>query len=93
MHRECRGPFPRHQLQRKPTVSDPDMHLRDARAVIHVGIATPGGGENVPSIPGVCAILNDTYLARGPCLVSMCPRAKESKIKLILLYDLSELRP
>ena len=25
------------------------------------------GGENVPGIPGACAISNFTYLARGPC--------------------------
>ena len=27
---------------------------------------THGGGENVPGIPGACAIRNFTYLARGP---------------------------
>ena len=38
-----------------------------ARAVMHVGIANPGGGENVPGIPGACETRNITYLARGPC--------------------------
>ena len=33
------GTFPRHQLKRKPLVTDPDM--RHARAVMHVGIANP----------------------------------------------------
>ena len=34
--------FPRHRLQRKPLVSDPDMHHGTcARAVMHVGIANP----------------------------------------------------
>ena len=31
-----------------------------------------GGGENVPGIPGACANLNLTYLARGP-LGYTCP--------------------
>ena len=26
-HLECRQPLPRHPLQRKPLVSDPDMHV------------------------------------------------------------------
>ena len=39
MHRECQEHFPRHQLQRKLLVSDHGMH--DARAVMHVGIASP----------------------------------------------------
>ena len=48
-------------------------HVRDARAVMHVGIANQrfplklGGGENVPGIPGACATRNFTYLVRGPC--------------------------
>ena len=29
--------------------------MRDTRAVIHVGIAYPRVGENVPTIPGECA--------------------------------------
>ena len=37
MHRECWERFPRHWLQRKPLVSDPDIH----HAVMHVGIANP----------------------------------------------------
>ena len=43
------------------------------RRVTHVpwsmsGSLTHGGGENVPDIPGACATLNFTYLARGPCV-------------------------
>ena len=63
--------FPRHRLQRKPLVSDPDMH--HGTCVTHVpwcmsGSLTRGGGENVPGIPGACANLNLTYLARGPLI-------------------------
>ena len=62
--------FLRHRHQRKPLVSDPDMH--HGTCVTHVpwcmsGSLTRGGGENVPGIPGACANLNFTYLARGPC--------------------------
>ena len=48
-------------------------HVRDARAVMHAGIANwrfplkSAGGENVPGIPGACATHNFTYLVRGPC--------------------------
>ena len=53
--------FPRHRLQRKPLVSNPDMH--HGTCVTHVpwcmsGSLTRGGGENVPGIPGACANLN-----------------------------------
>ena len=52
--------LPRHRLQRKPLVSDPDMH--HGTCVTHVpccmsGSFTRGGGENVPGIPGACANL------------------------------------
>ena len=70
--------FPRLRLQRKPLVSDPDMH--HGTCVTHVpwcmsGSLNRGGGENVPGIPGTCANRNLTYLARGPWLfetVSKC---------------------
>ena len=63
------GTFPCHQLQRKPLVSDPGMH--HGTCVTHVpwcvsGSLNCGGEENVPTIPGVCATHNFTYLARGP---------------------------
>ena len=69
MRRECRARFPRHRLQRRPLVCDPGMH--HDTCVTHVswcmsGSLTRGGGENVPGIPGACAIRNVTYLARGP---------------------------
>ena len=62
--------FPHRRLQRKPLVSDPDIH--HGTCVTHVpwcmsGSLTRGGGENVPGIPGACATQNFTYLARGPC--------------------------
>ena len=69
MRRECWERFPRHWLQMKPLVSDPDMHL--GTCVTHVpwrmsGSLTHGVGENVPGIPGACATRNFTYPARGP---------------------------
>ena len=50
---------PRHWLHRKTLVSDPDMH--HGTCVTHVpwcmsGSLTRGGGENVPGIPGACAV-------------------------------------
>ena len=44
---------------------------RDARAVMHVGIANRGGGKNVPGIPGTCTTRNLTYLERGPCPIHL----------------------
>ena len=41
--------FPRHQLQRKPLVSD--LGMRDARAVIHVGIANPAHALTAIYVP------------------------------------------
>ena len=69
MRRECRERFPRHRIQRKPLVSDPDMHR--GTCVTHVpwcmsGSLTRSGGENVPGIPGAWANRNFTYLVRGP---------------------------
>ena len=69
MRRECRERFPRHRLQRKPLVSDPDLH--HGTCVTHVpqcmsGLLTRGGAENVSGIPGACATRNFTYLVRGP---------------------------
>ena len=48
MRRECRERSPRHRLQRKPLVNDPDMH--HGTCVTHVswcmsGSLTSGGGE------------------------------------------------
>ena len=45
------------------------QHVRHARVVMHVGIAKPRwvvGWGDVPGIPGACATLKFTYLARGP---------------------------
>ena len=69
MHRECRERFPRHRLQRKPSVNDPGMH--HGTCLTHVpwcmsGSLTHGGGEKVPGITGGCATSNFTYLVRGP---------------------------
>ena len=68
MRRECREPFSRHRLQKKPLVSVPGKH--HGTCVTHVpwcisGSLTCGGGENVPDIPGACATRNFTYLVKG----------------------------
>ena len=72
MRRECRERFHRHRLQRKPLVSDPDMH--HGTCATHVpwcmsGSLTRDGVENIPGIPGACATPNFTYLARGPWIL------------------------
>ena len=47
-------------------------HVRDARVVMHAGIANScfplnsAAGGNVPGIPGACATRDFTYLVRGP---------------------------
>ena len=69
MRRECRERFPRHQLQRKPRVSDPGMY--HGTCVTHVpwymlGSLTRSSGENVPGIPCAYATRNFMYLVRGP---------------------------
>ena len=61
--------FPRHWRQRKPLVSDPDMH--HGTCVTHVpwcmsGSLTRGGGENISGIPGACATRKFTYQVGGP---------------------------
>ena len=65
----CRERIRRHQLERKPLVSDPGMHY--GTCMTHVpwcmsGSLTRCAGENVPGIAGRCATLNFTHLARGP---------------------------
>ena len=69
MRRKCRERFPRHRLQRKPLVSDPDMH--HGTCVTHVPWCMSvslnrSSRENVPGIPGACATRSFSYLARGP---------------------------
>ena len=69
MRRECWARFLRHRLQRKPLVTDPNMH--HDTCVTHVpwcmsGSLTRAGGENVPGILGACATRNFTFLAIGP---------------------------
>ena len=69
MRRECRERFPRHRLQRKPLINDPDIHHGTCMTQVPwcmSGSLTRGGGENVPGIPGACATHNFTYLAKGP---------------------------
>ena len=84
MRRECRERFLRHQLQRKPLVSDPGMH--HSTCVTHVpwcmsGSLTRGGGETVPGIPGACATLKFTYLARSPLWWWRCDVHSKKNIK------------
>ena len=67
--------FPRRRFQRKPLVSDPDMH--HGMCVTHVpwcmsGSLTCGNGENVPGIPGACApgilrIWQEAHTASSTC--------------------------
>ena len=64
MRWECRERFPCHRLQRKPLVSDPDMH--HGMCTAHVpwcmsGSLTPGGGENVPGIPAILCIWQEAH--------------------------------
>ena len=60
--------FFRRRLQMKPLISDPGMHHGTCaiHVVIHVRIANPRWGKNVPGIPGACAARNCTYLVGGP---------------------------
>ena len=59
MRRECWERFPPSPIlkatagKRSRHVS---RHVRDARAVMHVGIAYPRWRENVPGIPDACAL-------------------------------------
>ena len=66
---ECRERFPRHQLQRKPLVSDLGMH--HDTCVTHVswcmsGSLTRSGRENVPGIPGACTTRNFCVSGKRP---------------------------
>ena len=68
MRREYRERFSCHRRQRKPLVSDPDMHHG---TYTHVSWSMSGslirdGGENVPGVPRAYTTRNFTYLARGP---------------------------
>ena len=99
---------PCRRFQRKPRVSDPDMH--HGTCVTHVswcisGSLTRGGGENVPGIPGACATHNFTYLTRGPLsktttVVRYFPRHSKRKrswhISIhhfpLVIYELRTLR-
>ena len=65
----ARNVFPATDFKGNPLVSDSGMH--HGTCVTHVpwcmsGSLTGGGGGNVPGIPGACATLHFTYLARGP---------------------------
>ena len=63
--------LPRGRLQRKPLVSDPGMqslHVRDARAVMHVGIAYPWWRGKRSRHSRRMRTRNFTYLARGPLI-------------------------
>ena len=75
--------FPTRRLQRKPLVSDTDMH--HGTCVTHVpwclsGSLTCDGGENVPGIPGACA----------PTILRIWQEAHEGRCyKEVRLYLLS----
>ena len=83
--------FPTTDFQRKPLVSDPDMHY--GMFVTHVswcmsGSLTHDGGENVPGISSACTTLNFTFLARGPC---QRDQNKPDKINNIMVCQTSHL--
>ena len=64
---ECRERFPRRRLQRKPLVSDPDMHHGTCVTPWCMsGSLTRGGRQNVPIMQGSCTTSNFAYLERGP---------------------------
>ena len=67
MHRECRGRFPRHRLQRKPLVNDPGVHH-----VMHVGIANPRWRGKRSGIHDTSATRNFMYLVRGLYRMTFC---------------------
>ena len=75
MRRKCRDVFLATAGKRSRHAS---RHVRDARAVMHAGIANlrfplkSAGWENVPGIPGACTTRNLTYLARGPLNSMQC---------------------
>ena len=60
-------------------------HVRDARAVMHDGIANQWfplksvAGENVPGIPGACATRKFAYLERGPWIIIWTYCTKRNK--------------
>ena len=69
MHREFPGTFSPPLISKDPLVNDPDMH--HGMCVTHVLWCMSGSlncsvGDNVPGIPGTCAIRNFMYLVRGP---------------------------
>ena len=69
MRRECQERFPRYSGLATPTcITTPASRTcRDAcRDRLLAVFFEVSGGENVPGIPGACAIRNFTYLARGP---------------------------
>ena len=69
MRRECRERFPRHSGLAIPTciTARASRTCRDACRDRLLALSFEvGGGENVPGIPGACAIRNFTHLQRGP---------------------------
>ena len=60
-------------------------HVRDARAVMHVGIANyrfplkSVAWENIPGIPDACTTRKFTYLERGPWVVIWIYCTKRNK--------------
>ena len=68
-----RSVSPRRQFQRKPLTSDPknaSRHVRDARAVMYVGIAYPRWRGKRSRHSRRMRTINFVYLARGPCITA-----------------------
>ena len=67
------GTFPRHRELAIPTCITARAWrtcrdvCRDRKLAVSFEV---GGGENVPGLPGACAIRNFTYLVRGPCHIN-----------------------
>ena len=61
------------------------QHVRDARAVMHAGIANyrfSVAGKNYPGIPGACATRNFAYLVRGPwCVIGQITWSQMSDVE------------
>ena len=70
MRRKCRERFPRHRLHSKPLLAIPACITARAWRTCRDACRdplSPGGGENVPDIPGARTARNFVYLVRGPC--------------------------
>ena len=99
----ARNVFPRRRLQRKPLISEPDMH--HGTIITHVPWCmsrslTCGGGENVPGAyaPAIWRIWQDVHWVdrfimwhNGYCWIGFLYILFDMLIKLIKLYILVDI--